>query len=193
MSDLEAIRRQIRADLADPGPAGRDLDPEIGLLLEAAIAGLDPTDEWLEAVDAMVERRDLTPAAVDSAVMNAVRGALHVEGPNLAALRDGLGLSIKDAATRLGISRRAMEQIEGGRPLGWLRVRASAVASYLDSLGVRRADFLRWLATLLATRAPDYAYGYRPGERPTEPVISDQDSHLADEFRGWAAAVLAAK
>lgn len=193
MSDLEAIRRQIRAELADPGPAGRDLDPEIGRLLDAAIAGLQPTDEWLEAVDAIVERRDLTSAAVDSAVLNAVRSALQVEGPNLAALRDGLGLSIQDAATQLGVSRRAMEQIEGSRPLGWLRVRASAVASYLDSLGVRRADFLRWLATLLATRAPHYAYGYRPGERPTEPVTTDQDSQLADEFRGWAAAVLAAK
>lgn len=193
MSDLEAIRREIRAELAEPGPAGHDLDPEVGRFLDAALAGLEPTDEWLEAVAAMVERRELTPAAVDSAVLNAVRGALQVEGPNLAALRDGLGLSIEDAATQLGISRRAMEQIESSRPLGWLRVQASALASYLDTLGVRRADFLRWLATLLATRTPDYAYGYRPGERPTEPVISDLDSQLSDEFRGWAAAVLAAK
>jgi transcriptional regulator with XRE-family HTH domain len=193
MSDLQEIRRQIRAELADPGPTGRDLDPEIGRSLDAAIAGLEPTDEWLEAVDAIVERRDLRSATVDSAVSNAVRGALQVEQPNLVALRDGLGLSIQDAATQLGISRRAMEQIEGSRPLGWLRVRASVAASYLDSLGVRRADFLRWLATLLATRAPHYAYGYRPGERPTEPLISDQDNQLADEFRGWAVAVLAAK
>ena len=193
MSDLEAIQREIRAELAAPSPAGRDLDPEIDRLLDAAIAGLEPTDEWLEAVDVMVEQRDMSSAAVDSAVLNAVRGALQVKGPNLAALRDSLGLSIQDAATQLGISRRAMEQIEGNRPLGWVRIRASAVASYLDSLGVRRADFLRWLATVLAMRAPRYAYGYRPGERPTEPVISDQDTQLADEFRDWAPAVLAAK
>lgn len=194
MSDLEAIRRQVRAEVSGRGqPAEGDLDPALDLLLEAALSDLEPSDAWLEAIAALVEARDLEPETGDAAVSNALRDALEIERSDLASLRDAAGLSIDEAAKRLGISRRAMEQIEGGRPLGLLHVQSSQVASYLDSLGVRRAEFLRWLATLLAARSPRYAYGYRPGERPTEAVISAQDDSLAQEFRGWASAVLTAK
>jgi len=194
MSDLEAIRRQVRAEVSGRGqPAEGDLDPALDLLLEAALSDLEPSDAWLEAVEALVEARDLGPETGDAAVSNALRDALEIERSDLASLRDAAGLSVDEAAKRLGISRRAMEQIEGGRPLGLLHVQSSQVAFYLDSLGVRRAEFLRWLATLLAARGPQYAYGYRPGERPTEAVISAQDDSLAQEFRGWASAVLTAK
>lgn len=190
MSELERIRRDVRTELA----SGEDLTPEpdadFDRILEAALAGLDPTDEWIEAVDTLVEARALTATMREAAPTNALRKAQVTHPLDLAALRGAAGLSVEEAARRLGISRRAMEQIEGARPMGWVQVRASAVASYLDALGVRRAEFLRWLASLVASRTGQYAYGYRPGERPTEPVVSGQDSALSNQFRHWATEVL---
>lgn len=190
MSELERIRRDVRTELA----SGEDLTPEpdadFDRILEAALAGLDPTDEWIEAVDTLVEARALTATMREAAPTNALRKAQVTHPLDLAALRGAAGLSVEEAARRLGISRRAMEQIEGARPMGWVQVRASAVASYLDALRVRRAEFLRWLASLVASRTGQYAYGYRPGERPTEPVVSGQDSALSNQFRHWATEVL---
>lgn len=191
MSDLEAIRREVRADLAsNPEPAGRDLDPEFGRLLEAATAGLEPTDEWLEAVEAIAGPADLSSAIADAAISHALREARSIKHPDLVALRQASGLSVSDAARRLGISSRAMEQIEGKRPVGWLQVQASAAAAYLDLLGVRRGDFLRWLAIQFAGPRSDFAYGYRPGESPTAPVPIAPDPALAGEFRAWASMVI---
>ena len=191
MSDLEAIRRGIRADLAsNPEPAGRDLDPEFGRLLEAATAGLEPTDEWLEAVEAIAGPADLSSAVADAAISHALREALSVERPNLVALREASGLSVADAARRLGISSRAMEQIEDKRPMGWLQVQASATAAYLDLLGVRRGQFVRWLVVQFGGPRSDFAYGYRPGESPTAPVPIAPDQALASEFRAWASLVM---
>lgn len=191
MSDLEAIRREIRADLVtNSQPAGRDLDPEFGRLLEAATAGLEPTDEWLEAVEALAGPADLSSAVADTAISHALREALSIERPDLVALREASGLSVADAARRLGISARAMEQIEGKRPMGWLQVQASAAAAYLDLLGVRRGQFLRWLAVQFAGPRSDFAYGYRPGESPTAPVPIAPDQALASEFRAWASMVM---
>lgn len=190
MSELERIRRDVRTELA----SGEDLTPEpdadFDRILEAALAGLDPTDEWIEAVDTLVEARALTATMREAAPTNALRKAQAAHPLDLSVLRRGAGLSVSEAATRLGISGRAMEQIESVRPMGWVQVEASAVASYLDALGVRRTDFLRWLASLLTSRTGRYAYGYRPGERPIEPVVSAQASTLSDEFRTWASEVL---
>ena len=191
MSDLDAIQREIRADLANnPQPAGRELDPEFGRLLEAAAAGLEPTDEWLEAEEALAGPAGLSSAVADAAVSRALREALSVERPDIVALREASGLSVADAARRLGVSSGAVEQIEGRRPLGWLQVQAAAAAEYLDLLGVGRGQFVRWLAVQLARPRSDFAYGYRPGERPTEPVPVAPNDALASQFRAWASMVM---
>lgn len=190
MSELERIRRDVRTELASGEELAPEPEADFDRILEAALADLDPTDEWIEAVDKLVEARELTASTREAAPTNALRIAQGAHPLDLAVLRRGAGLSVSEAATRLGISGRAIEQIESARPLGWVQVEASAVASYLDALGVRRADFLRWLASLLTSRPGRYAYGYRPGERPIEPVVSAQDSALSDEFRTWASAVL---
>ena len=191
MSDLEAIRREIRADLANNlHPAGRDLDPDFTRSLEAAAAGLEPTDEWLEAAEALAGPAGLSSAVADAAVSHALREALSVESPDLIALREASGLSIADAARRLGVSSRAVEQIEGRRPLGWMQVRAAAAAEYLDLLGVGRGQFVRWLAVQFARPRSDFAYGYRPRERATEPVPVAPDDALASQFRAWASTVM---
>lgn len=190
MSELEKIRRDVQTELAAGGELGDELDADFDRTLQAAVADLDPTDEWLEAVETLVESRELGASTREAAPTNALRKAQGTHPLDLAALRGAAGLSVEEAARRLGISRRAMEQIEGARPMGWVQVRASAVASYLDALGVRRAEFLRWLASLVASRTGQYAYGYRPGERPTEPVVSGQDSALSNQFRHWATEVL---
>ncbi|MEX0629626.1 MAG: helix-turn-helix transcriptional regulator [Chloroflexota bacterium] len=191
MSDLEPTRREIRADLAsNPEPAGRDLDPEFERLLEAAAAELEPTDEWLEAIEALAGPTDLSSAVADAAISHALREARSIEHPDLVALRVASGLSVADAARRLGISSRAMEQIESKRPMGWLQVQASAAAAYLDLLGVRRGQFLRWLAIQFAGPRSEFAYGYRPRESPTAPVPIAAKPALANEFRAWASMVM---
>lgn len=190
MSELEKIRRDIQAELATGEELGEEPDADFDRILQAALGDLDPTDEWLEAVESLAESRELGASTREAAPSNALRMAQRAHPLDLAVLRRGAGLSVDEAAKRLGISDRAMEQIESVRPMGWVQVEASAVASYLDSLSVRRADFLRWLASLLTGTAGRYAYGYRPGQHPTEPVVSAPDSALSDQLRQWASEVL---
>lgn len=191
MSDLEPIRREIRADLANERQLdGPDPAPAFGRLLEAAASGLEPTDEWLEAIEEFAPRLELSSAVADAAVSNALRDAELVERVDLVVLREAAGLSVAEAGRRLGVSRRAMEEIEGRRPLGWLRVQASAVAGYLDVLGVRHGQFLRWMAVQLGTPRSGFAYGYRPRQIRGEPVPVAPDEELANEFRAWASNVL---
>lgn len=191
MSELEKIRRDVHAELATGDePGDRELDSDFDQILRAAVVDLDPTDEWLEAVEIVVESRELSASALEAAPVDALREAIGTKPLDLAALRVAAGLSVEKAAGRLGISGRAMEQIESTRPIGWVHVQASGVASYLDALGVRRAEFLRWLASLVTSNTGQYAYGYRPGDQPTEPVVNAQEGALSDQFRGWASEVL---
>jgi transcriptional regulator with XRE-family HTH domain len=192
VSDLDAIRREVRTDLATVSRRRGDLDPQYEPLLHVALAELEPTEEWLEAVQIITRPADLESGAAESAISNAVDSASDLERPDLVGRRENSGLTVADAAGRLHISQRAMDQIEHGRPLGWVRISASDVASYLDGLGIQRGFFVRWLAVTVAAPRSTFAYGYRPGrDRPTKPVAITHNAELAHEFRDWAVAILA--
>ena len=99
MSELERIRRDVRTELA----SGEDLTPEpdadFDRILEAALAGLDPTDEWIEAVDTLVEARALTATMREAAPTNALRKAQGTHPLDLAALRGAAATARRNSSS----------------------------------------------------------------------------------------------
>lgn len=192
MSELERIRREIQAELA----ARRDMDldepvAELDRMLEAALSEMDPTDLWIEAIATITQPVALEPTAAEAFVRSALREAAKaVTAPELPAFRERSGLGVVLAARALGITPRALEELEQRRPLGWLQVRSTALAAYLDRLNLSRGEFVRWVASLMLGRQQGHAYGYRPREAATAPVDAKPSAQLLEDFRRWASEVL---
>jgi len=194
MTELERIRREIRAELAARGDPDRDKPmAELDPMLDAALPELDPTDVWIDAIATITQTVPLASTAAEAFVRSALREAAKaVTAPELPAFRERSRLGVVLAARALGITPRALEELEQRRPLGWLQVSSGALAAYLDRLDLPRGEFVRWVASLMVARQPGHAYGYRPREAATVPVDAMPSAQLLEDFRRWASEVLTA-
>jgi hypothetical protein len=193
MTELERIRREIRAELAARGDPNRD-EPELDPMLEAALPELDPTDVWIDAIATITQTAPLASTAAEAFVRRALDEARKAAtAPEIRIRRERSGLGMVSAARALGITPRALEELEQRRPLGWLQVSSGALAAYLDRLHLPRGEFVRWVASLMLARQPGHAYGYRPREAATAPVDTTPSAQLLEDFRRWASEVLNAQ
>lgn len=164
----------------------RELEDE--LRTEAEVA--QPEEPWLDAaLAAALKESDLSDRAIDMLVElgdTAGPGQVNLPGllvadPSISARREALGITAEDAADQVGVSKDGYEGIERA-PLRWLNVHDTRkVNAYLTRLGVGRAVFLRWLASLQPS-ATGQAWGYRPGvilDRPVDVPPADQDHFLS--------------
>lgn len=192
MTELERIRREIRAELDARGDPDRD-EPmaELDPMLEAALPELDPTDVWIDAIATITQTVPLASTAAEAFVRKALDEARKAAtAPEVRIRREQSGLGLLSAAQALGITPRALEELEQRRPLGWLQVNSGALATYLDRLHLPRGEFVRWVATLMLAQQSGHAYGYRPREAATSPVDATPSAQLLEDFRRWASEVL---
>jgi hypothetical protein len=164
----------------------RELEEELRTDSELA----QPEERWFDAaLAAAVNESDMSDRSIDLLVEIGDAGlsgqvtlpGVLVADPSIAARREALGISLDDAAHQVGVSRDGYEGIER-TPLRWLNVQDTGkVTAYLARLGVGRAVFLRWLASLQPS-ATGQAWGYRPGatvDRPVDVPRADQDHFLS--------------
>ena len=164
----------------------REMEEELRTDAEVA----QPEELWLPAaLAAALKESDLSDRAIDMLVElggTARSGQVTLPGllvadPSISARREALGITPEDAAHQVGVSRDGYEGIERA-PLRWLNVQDTGkVTAYLARLGVGRAVFLRWLASLQPS-ATGPAWGYRPGailDRPVDVPTPDQDYFLS--------------
>ena len=172
MTSRDWLARELEEELRGDAEVAQPEEPWLAAALAAALKESDLSDR---AIDMLVELGDTTRSG------QMTLPGLLVADPSISARREALGITLEDAAHQVGVSRDGYEGIERA-PLRWLNVQDTGkVTAYLTRLGVGRAVFLRWLASLQPS-ATGQAWGYRPGailDRPVDLPRADQDHFLS--------------
>lgn len=172
MSARDWLTHELEAELQTDTELSQAEAPWLDAALAAALTESGLSDR---AIDMLVELGD------EHRPRQTTLPGLLVGDPSIASRREALGISPEDAARQVGVSREGYQAIEQ-TPLRWLNVQnTERVTAYLTRLGIARAVFLRWLASLQRSAAGQ-AWGYRPGgvlDRPVDVPAGDQDHFLA--------------